>query len=178
MMERNKFHPRPSQELCPFEVVEWEKLKTKWNCTDPADYHCLPDQYNIPGQICVKPHWVLKNYCPIYNTAAAKIDLLPCDLQYGACSDKDYRSNEVFRYSACLNKTEIYKESSTLQPEPPILPLPLMAGIVTVVVVLCLLLLAACIIHSRRRRRRGKKTEYNHQLQPLLDQSNIPVSKR
>nr|XP_022333617.1 uncharacterized protein LOC111130705 [Crassostrea virginica] len=109
-MERNKFRPRPSQELCPFEVVEWEKLKTTWNCTDPADYHCLPDQYNVPGQICVKPHWVLKNYCPIYNTAAAKIDLLPCDLQYGACSDKDYRSNEVFRYTACLNKTEIYKE--------------------------------------------------------------------
>ena len=60
-MGRNRFRPRPSQELCPFEVVEWEKLRTKWNCTDPADYHCLPDQYNVPGQICVKPIWVLKS---------------------------------------------------------------------------------------------------------------------
>ena len=60
-MGRNRFLPRPSQELCPFETMEWEKLRTKWNCTDPADYHCLPDQYNVPGQICVKPIWVLKS---------------------------------------------------------------------------------------------------------------------
>ena len=54
------------------------------------------------------------------------------------------------------------KESSTLRPEPPTLPLPLMAGIIAVVVVvLCLLVLAACIIHIRRRRKRGMIFMFN-----------------
>ncbi|XP_078334861.1 uncharacterized protein LOC144625936 [Crassostrea virginica] len=179
-MGRNKFRPRPSQELCPFETMEWEKLRTKWNCTDPADYHCLPDQYNVPGQICVKPIWVSKNKCPMYITKENMFDLIPCDLQYGACSDKDYRSNEVFKYPGCLNKTESFKESSTLKPEPPILPLPHMAGVIAaVVVVLCLLVMVPCIIKRRSRRRRRRRKEKQdkeyHQLQPLLDQSSFPV---
>ena len=35
--------------------------------------------------------------CPMYITKGNMFDLIPCDLQYGACSDKDYRSNEVFK---------------------------------------------------------------------------------
>ena len=56
------------------------------------------------------------------------------------------------RKSVSLNSS---KESSTLKPDPPTLPLPLMAGIIAVaVVVLCLLVSTACVIKRRRRRRR------------------------
>ncbi|XP_065939710.1 uncharacterized protein [Magallana gigas] len=153
-MDKTQFNPRPFKELCPFDLLEWERLKGIWNCSDQELYHCLPNQYNYPGQICVKPNWVLKNYCPIYNTVAAKIDLIPCDSQYGACSDKDYRSNLVYMYSGCLNKTEILEEIITDTPPKQLLPFPLHFLVIAAVVALVVLILVglASWFFCRRRK--------------------------
>ncbi|XP_062599843.1 uncharacterized protein LOC134261415, partial [Saccostrea cucullata] len=106
-MTENHFKKLQPGELCPFNSNGWETMKNQHNCPDPEFYHCIPNQYNEPGEICVKPDWASNNHCPIFNTVAVKIDLIPCDLQYGACSDTDYRSNKVYLYPGCLNKTLI-----------------------------------------------------------------------
>uniref|UniRef100_A0A8W8N5I3 Novel STAND NTPase 3 domain-containing protein n=1 Tax=Magallana gigas TaxID=29159 RepID=A0A8W8N5I3_MAGGI len=168
-MDKTRFNPGP--ELCPFDSVKWERLKGIWNCSDQELYHCLPNQYNIPGQICVKPNWVLKNYCPIYNTAAAKIDLIPCDSQYGACSNNDYRSNLVYMYSGCLNKTEILKETTTYTPPIVSFALPLHFIIIIIVAASLLLIFAGSIFFFCRRR----KAKYYETGEYQLGQSEIPT---
>lgn len=174
-MDKTQFNPRPFKELCPFDLLEWERLKGIWNCSDQELYHCLPNQYNYPGQICVKPNWVLKNYCPIYNTVAAKIDLIPCDSQYGACSDKDYRSNLVYMYSGCLNKTEILEEIITDTPPKQLLPFPLHFLVIAAVVALVVLILVGLASWFFCRRRKARKYAPVYQLEPMIGQDEIPI---
>ena len=103
-MGRNRFRPRPSQELCPFEVVEREKLRTKWNCTDPADYFCLPDQYNVPGQICVKPIWVLKSkYNYMVNQFPIRTRLVE-----SYCFSVNHHVTHIDKQLNSRNQTECY----------------------------------------------------------------------
>lgn len=173
-MDKTQFTPLLSQDLCPFDSVKWEGLKGRWNCSDQELYHCLPNQYNKHGQICVKPNWVLKNYCPIYNTAAAKIDLIPCDSQYGACSDNDYKSNLVYMYSGCLNNTKILKEKTTDTPPIESIAFPLHFMIIIVVATSLLLLLAGSIFFYCTRRK-AKNYETGYEVVPLLGQSEIPT---
>lgn len=172
-MDKSRFISRPHGELCPFDAVKWEGLKEQWNCSDQELYHCLPNQYNFPGQICLKPNWVLKNYCPIYNTVAAKIDLIPCDSQYGACSDRDYRSNQVYKYSGCLNKTEILPEDTDTPPEQVASSPSLSILIPTAVAVVVLILIVVLVTWLLRRRRNARKYE-RFEMEPLLGQSDIP----
>ncbi|XP_062587005.1 uncharacterized protein LOC134248610 [Saccostrea cucullata] len=175
-MTENQFNKLQPEKLCPFNSNDWETMKNKRNCPDPEFYHCMPNQYNEPGEICVKPNWASKNYCPIFNTAANDIDLIPCDLQYGACSDTDYRSNQVFLYPGCLNKTLIIGKTSTdrTDSESAVLsPVKLQIIIPAVAIPLLLLLLIGVAFYCWRRK--GTKLDANDiELQPLLHQNTVP----
>ncbi|XP_078334860.1 uncharacterized protein LOC144625935 [Crassostrea virginica] len=174
------------------ELAKPSNKHLRLSCDIPKNYHCLLDEsYTREFEVCKGWVWISEGKCAYFNSfGQGNIDQKECRQDENLiCSPEEYPSNQITKYSACYVKKggyreEISKESSTLKPEPPILPLPLMAGIIAaVVVVLCLLLSAVCVIHiKRRRRRRGRgkdvfienKNEDCCQQQRLLDQS-IPV---
>ncbi|XP_055998705.1 uncharacterized protein LOC125683448 isoform X2 [Ostrea edulis] len=172
-MAANQFNLRPPGQLCPFESRQWEALKRVQNCSKPEYYHCLPNQYNQPGQICVKANWVSKNYCPIFNTDANDMDLIPCDLQYGACSDTDFRSNEVYKYAGCLNKTSIIGVTTGKTPESSVQPLTIALAVIIPLIILLVLGLIVCVYCRRRKSRRypGK----DHEMEPFINKNNLPL---
>ncbi|XP_062578278.1 uncharacterized protein LOC134240186 [Saccostrea cucullata] len=105
-MEKIQFKPLQSGTFCPFNRNYWEDLERKFNCQKLDLYHCIPNQDNNPYEVCVQPQWTERNYCPIFNKmAAGYIDHTSSDPQYGACPDTKYRSNMVYLYPGCLNKT-------------------------------------------------------------------------
>ncbi|XP_061178531.1 uncharacterized protein LOC133187182 [Saccostrea echinata] len=172
-MAKNQFTLLQTGKLCPFKSNEWEEYKKKWNCPDPEFYHCIPDQYNQPGEICIKPNWASKNYCPIFNTAASDIDLIPCDLQYGACSDTDYRSNKVYLYPGCLNKSSVIERTSTLPEGPQLKSDSLPVIMIPVVVAIVLLLVCAVICFLWRRKGCGRSASQKDEEIPMLNKSEI-----
>ncbi|XP_062578231.1 uncharacterized protein LOC134240146 [Saccostrea cucullata] len=175
-MTENQFNKLQPGELCPFNSNDWETMKNKQNCQDPEFYHCMPNQYNEPGEICVKPNWASKNYCPIFNTVANDIDLIPCDLQYGACPDTDFRSNKVYLYPGCLNNTLIIGKTSTdrTDSESTVLfsvELHIIIPAVTIPLLLLLIIGVACYCW----RRKGTMSDGNDiELQRLLHQNTVP----
>ncbi|XP_062578232.1 uncharacterized protein LOC134240147 [Saccostrea cucullata] len=172
-MAKDQFNPLQPGKLCPFNSNDWETMMKKWNCPDPEFYHCMPNQYNIPGEICVKPNWASKNYCPIFNTAASDIDLIPCDLQYGACSETDYRSNKVYLYPGCLNKTSVSKITSSTVGPPIKVSLPMI--IIPVVIVVLLLTIGIIWFIKRNKKKGTNKSILCGEMQPLLDIKTFPV---
>ncbi|XP_061178041.1 uncharacterized protein LOC133186759 isoform X2 [Saccostrea echinata] len=92
--------------LCAFDnVTRWNKEKSLFNCSSTINvYHCIVDERNRSGEICIQSVWVQQGYCPEYNNDANTVDTVPCDWSYG-CPNVAFQSNDVYQYPVCLNKT-------------------------------------------------------------------------
>ncbi|XP_065939713.1 uncharacterized protein [Magallana gigas] len=147
------------EKRCSFNQTVYEKDRDSFNCQSSINvYHCIQNERNRSGEICIQPVWVQPNYCPEYNTGANTLDTVPCNVSSG-CPDVLYQSNEVYKYPVCLSKTftdskDVSKENDPLTPE-------IYIG-VAVGVSLFIFLLAACLILFYRRR--GKYREGNEEI--------------
>ncbi|XP_065939718.1 uncharacterized protein [Magallana gigas] len=140
---------------CSFNKTVYEKDKDSFNCQGSTNvYHCIPNERNRSGEICIQSVWVQPNYCPEYNTGAHTLDTVPCNVSIGSCPDVLFLSNEVYKYPACLNKTFIGDEKISRED---ILPEPLPWIFVGVgILFVILLLIVSCVVHQRRRKRQPK----------------------
>ncbi|XP_078339362.1 uncharacterized protein LOC111107586 isoform X1 [Crassostrea virginica] len=91
---------------CALTKSGWEKDKGDFKtCMSSINvYHCIQDEKNRSGEICIQPIWVQPHNCPEYNTGALALDTVPCNVTTG-CPNVTFLSNEVYNYPVCLNKT-------------------------------------------------------------------------
>ncbi|XP_078339364.1 uncharacterized protein LOC111107586 isoform X2 [Crassostrea virginica] len=91
---------------CAFTKSGWEKDKSAFKtCTSSINvYHCIQDENNRSGEICIQPIWIKPHNCPEYDTGAWALDTVPCNVTTG-CPNVTFLSNEVYKYPVCLNKT-------------------------------------------------------------------------
>ncbi|XP_061182669.1 uncharacterized protein LOC133191024 [Saccostrea echinata] len=163
------FKPVDIGDSCPLDETAWNQKKSTSNCSGVLPYHCIPDNRRVPGEICIGLIWVPPNYCPVYNLNAEKLDVEACDLQRGICSNKDFQSPEVYKYTGCLNITRQKDQSSGGTENSQ--PLPLLPIIVGSVSFVCLVVVIACIFCLCRRRgsSAGKKEKDVELQQPLVE---------
>lgn len=146
-----------------------------FNCTDtsgnpPKEYHCLTDNLDVPGEVCMGSGWVQPNYCPVYNLNAKGFDAVPCDQQRGQCSSDQFQSRDVFKYPGCLNITRQPEvQNGGMKPvKTNFLPLIAGAGVALatlVVISIC------CVWYCRRKSGgSGKKQKDDVEMrQPLVE---------
>nr|XP_022296993.1 uncharacterized protein LOC111106563 [Crassostrea virginica] len=146
---------------CAFTKSGWEKDKSEFkNCTNSNNvYHCIQDEKNRSGEICIQPVWVQPHYCPEYNTGALALDNVPCNVTTG-CPKAPFLSNEVYNYPVCLNKTHTKEISETGENS---LPWYWIVGSVTLGIAI-IAFLAVCFIRRRRRKRLMEEDESGHLL--------------
>nr|XP_022299517.1 uncharacterized protein LOC111108173 [Crassostrea virginica] len=97
------FKLRPTH--CAVTKSDWEKDKSNFTCKIQTNvYHCIQDERNRSGEICIQPVWVKPHYCPEFNTGARALDTVPCNVTKG-CPNVRFWSNDVYQYPVCLNKT-------------------------------------------------------------------------
>ena len=58
---------------CAVNKTVWDKDKNQFNCPSSINvYHCIQDERNRTGELCIQPVWVQKGMCliqwPIYST--------------------------------------------------------------------------------------------------------------
>ena len=63
---------------CAVNKTVWDKDKNQFNCPSSINvYHCIQDERNRTGEICIQPVWVQKGMCliqwPIYTTSETKL---------------------------------------------------------------------------------------------------------
>nr|XP_022299514.1 uncharacterized protein LOC111108172 isoform X1 [Crassostrea virginica] len=148
---------------CAFEKLDWEIDKRNFSCTSSINvYHCIQDERNRSGEICIQPVWVQPHYCPEFNTGARALDTVPCNVTKG-CPDVTFLSDEAYKYPVCLNKThkkEILENGDSSVPSWFWIVVP------TVVLgIVILVLSAACLVWRRKR----KDQNDENRDQPLLD---------
>ncbi|XP_062604915.1 uncharacterized protein LOC134266712, partial [Saccostrea cucullata] len=92
-------------EICPMTAKEWSNAAIQLDCNETHGYHCVPDKNfssliqfcyprgrNIPFQ---KGNCLELAYTGILNH-------VKCGHFIYGCPEKDYFSNEIYRYPACL----------------------------------------------------------------------------
>lgn len=159
---------------CPFSKTVLEQEKDLFNCLGTTDvYHCLLDERNRSGEICHQPIWVPKEFCPQYNTGAKEINIVPCNISMG-CPDVPFRSNEVYKYSVCLNKTNTNYEGGIPEGQKRSSVSPW----IIVAVAFAVILAVVCCIMCYIIRRKKKKNQEELELEPLCVENEIPLSKK
>ncbi|XP_052720885.1 uncharacterized protein LOC128192256 isoform X2 [Crassostrea angulata] len=133
------------EKRCSFNQTVYEKDRDSFNCQSSINvYHCIQNERNRSGEICIQPVWVQPNYCPEYNTGANTLDTVPCNESItGSCPHALFLSNEVYKYPVCLSKTftdskDVSKENDPLTPE---IYIGVAVGVSSFII-----LLAACLI--------------------------------
>ena len=66
------FQPLRVGEHCPLNETAWMARKSQFNCTDtggnPAkEYHCLPNNLGVPGEVCIGSSWVQPSKSLCFN---------------------------------------------------------------------------------------------------------------
>ncbi|XP_061175930.1 uncharacterized protein LOC133184871 [Saccostrea echinata] len=99
---------------CPY--ADWEK-SARSSCIPLERFHCLKDEFERNGWICIDPIWIESGRCPVFNSGAKKLDSIRCNGD--DCPLKSYRSNEIYIKKACQwhypssgKKNETEKSSS------------------------------------------------------------------
>nr|XP_022345711.1 uncharacterized protein LOC111138160 [Crassostrea virginica] len=70
-------------------------------------YHCLPTIFlNESTEMCLKDIKIEEGYCAVYNTHLRQVSYdrkTNCagNKNFAGCPEKQYRSNETFRYPSC-----------------------------------------------------------------------------
>uniref|UniRef100_K1QV68 Uncharacterized protein n=1 Tax=Magallana gigas TaxID=29159 RepID=K1QV68_MAGGI len=87
------------EKRCSFNQTVYEKDRDSFNCQSSINvYHCIQNERNRSGEICIQPVWVQPNYCPEYNTGANTLDTVPCNESItGSCPHALFLSNEVYK---------------------------------------------------------------------------------
>nr|XP_022319921.1 uncharacterized protein LOC111122419 isoform X1 [Crassostrea virginica]XP_022319928.1 uncharacterized protein LOC111122419 isoform X1 [Crassostrea virginica]XP_022319937.1 uncharacterized protein LOC111122419 isoform X1 [Crassostrea virginica] len=156
---------------CPVNKTVWEEDKSRYQCTSFINfYHCIQDERNRSGEICIQPIWVLKDYCPEYNSGVNALDIVPCNVSYG-CPDVSFLSNQVYQYPACLNKIHIGDRDSANRGHS---LLWLLIGISVLVVILLSAII--CCFFWRRKQHCSQNDPENRLLLSCID-SNGPFFK-
>ncbi|XP_062620857.1 uncharacterized protein LOC134282464 [Saccostrea cucullata] len=101
--------PVSSTETCPMNAKEWDDASVRRHCNDTHGYHCVPDKNfssliefcyplgrRIPFQ---KGNCLELAYTGILNHVKCG------NFSYG-CPEKDFFSNEIYLYPACLRLAE------------------------------------------------------------------------
>uniref|UniRef100_A0A8W8N296 Novel STAND NTPase 3 domain-containing protein n=1 Tax=Magallana gigas TaxID=29159 RepID=A0A8W8N296_MAGGI len=136
---------------CSFNQTVYEEEKDSFNCQGSINvYHCIQNERNRSGEICIQSVWVQPNYCPEYNTGANTLDTVPCNVSTGSCPDVLFQSNEVYKYPVCLNKTFTDNKRVSSESSEKILPLPWI--LVGVGVLILGLFIVGCAVHRIRRK--------------------------
>nr|XP_022301278.1 uncharacterized protein LOC111109456 isoform X1 [Crassostrea virginica] len=144
---------------CAVMKLDWEIDKRNFSCTSSINvYHCIQDERNRSGEICIQPVWVQPNYCPEFNTGARALDTVPCNVTKG-CPNVTFLSNEAYQYPVCLNKT--HKKEIL---ENGVYSLPWFWIVIPVVLGIALLVLSAAYFVWRRKRDDQKKNETSNSL--------------
>ncbi|XP_055998128.1 uncharacterized protein LOC125667376 [Ostrea edulis] len=159
-------------DLCAFDRDNWNRDKEKFDCPSATNvYHCIVDERNRSGEICIQPVWVQTGYCPEYNTDANTVDTVPCD-QSAGCPEDPFQSNEVYQYPVCINKT-YHGQPTAEEVDAVYFPLPTAVGI-SVVVVVAIIFVIAIVCYIRRRQKPGRRQEEEVS---LLHRSEVPFFK-
>nr|XP_034325538.1 uncharacterized protein LOC117689244 isoform X2 [Crassostrea gigas] len=150
------FVPVEIGETCPLNETEWMKRKALFNCTDtsgnpPKEYHCVTNNLEVPGEVCMGSGWVQPNYCPVFNLNAKGFDAVPCDPQRGICSSQQFQTRDVFKYPGCLNFTRQpdVVQNGDMKPEPTNF-LPLIVGVGVAVATLVVIGIC-CVWYCKRK---------------------------
>nr|XP_022298562.1 uncharacterized protein LOC111107586 isoform X2 [Crassostrea virginica] len=143
---------------CAFTKSGWEKDRSDFkNCTNAYNvYHCIQDEKNRSGEICIQPVWVQPHYCPEYNTGALALDNVPCNVAIG-CPTVSFFSNEVYKYPVCLNKTHRKELSDHGEYSVPWLWI---AGPILVITLLALIPTACFVCRRKRTRQMDEEENY------------------
>lgn len=145
--------------FCTINKSIWEQEKSLFNCPSSINvYHCIQNERNRSGEICIQPVWVQPSYCPEYNTGANTLDTIPCIVSTG-CPDVLFLSNEVYKYPVCLNKT--YSDNGNFSKK--IIPLPYWMILAIGVSTLILFIVAAwfgirCIRRKKSKQENGEES--------------------
>nr|XP_034314446.1 uncharacterized protein LOC117684829 [Crassostrea gigas] len=161
------------EKRCSFNKTVYEEDRDSFNCRSSINvYHCIQNERNRSGEICIQPVWVQPNYCPEYNTGANTLDTVPCNVSTtGSCPRALFLSNEVYKYPVCLNKTftggkEVSKESTSSTPG-------IYIGIAVSLFILTAFISICIIVFCFRRKRQYRRVDVEI---PLLDE-NEPFYK-
>lgn len=98
---------------CPFNESEWKVRAAHTTCNGSDSYHCLLTEGGvILREQCTETSLFTKGFCPIF-TNEGYLQWSPC--KDTACPKTSYRSDEVFEYQICYQKTDKPKGESTEQ---------------------------------------------------------------
>ncbi|XP_055998124.1 uncharacterized protein LOC125683386 isoform X3 [Ostrea edulis] len=97
--------------------------------------------------------------CPEYNSKVSKIDVSVCESS--SCAKQTYWSNEVYKYSVCLDKTGTVTTDSSPQMTTPNDSIQSTNTVVAIIVPAIILIIGVSLTYIvwRRRRRRRRKNQ-------------------
>nr|XP_034338180.1 uncharacterized protein LOC105324417 [Crassostrea gigas]XP_034338181.1 uncharacterized protein LOC105324417 [Crassostrea gigas] len=98
---RNRFEV---VQRCPFNESEWKVRAAHTTCNGSESYHCLLTEGGVSlREQCTDASLFTSGFCPIFTNEGY--------LQWSACKDtacptSSYRSDEVYQYQICYQKTD------------------------------------------------------------------------
>ncbi|XP_061193727.1 uncharacterized protein LOC133201958 [Saccostrea echinata] len=91
---------------CPRNKSEWRNRSSDLNCTESNGYMCIPNE-NITEllEFCYRyPRIPIeKNICLILKKSTSLVEAYSCPQFKNGCPDKQYWSDEIFKYQNCLS---------------------------------------------------------------------------
>ncbi|XP_052713510.1 uncharacterized protein LOC128187251 [Crassostrea angulata] len=105
---RNRFEV---VQRCPFNESEWKVRAAHTTCNGSESYHCLLTEGGVSlREQCTDASLFTSGFCPIFTNEGY--------LQWSACKDtacptSSYRSDEVYQYQICYQKTDNPIEKNT-----------------------------------------------------------------
>ncbi|XP_055998122.1 uncharacterized protein LOC125683386 isoform X2 [Ostrea edulis] len=144
---------------CPHRHDEWSLASQRLQCVDPNQYHCLLDENGKDTEHCLGKVWIPEGMCPEYNSKVSKIDVSVCESS--SCAKQTYWSNEVYKYSVCLDKTGTVTTDSSPQMTTPNDSIQSTNTVVAIIVPAIILIIGVSLTYIvwRRRRRRRRKNQ-------------------
>lgn len=90
---------------CPMSKESWEIAAAELKCNKTQGYHCVPNtNYTSLIQFCYPGGYripVEKGNC-LQLQQTSNLNYVSCDTFSGGCPDKFYFSNDIFKFSKCL----------------------------------------------------------------------------
>uniref|UniRef100_A0A8W8J7F4 Uncharacterized protein n=1 Tax=Magallana gigas TaxID=29159 RepID=A0A8W8J7F4_MAGGI len=97
--------PVYSTTFCPRNETEWNERSSVLNCTDSNGYTCLPNEnFTELLEFCYTEPliWIQEGYCLYLIRRISKVHSYDCSHFIDGCHKSPYRSNEIFKYPACV----------------------------------------------------------------------------
>lgn len=101
MSKCDSFQPLQDGKTCKdMTLLEYHQMNFKF-CTGNEEGHCLMNDQNIPGFVCLQVEDIPKGHCPFYNSQTHSQEKRPCDGE--KCPDRNIPSTAAVAYDGCYD---------------------------------------------------------------------------